>query len=169
MLNTYLWHESQNSALVGELKALLFLAAVSSTVPHLPPLPCRRDQDVGFRAFVIVLGWKYGDVGCCLLAAFPCHALWDNLSTKMCIAKHSPGFFFHSLNKYLSVHYMQGTVAFIKYYISSVKAWEIKWQTFIHSLECTEHLWVSVTKLSSTGYHKDERDTVLPLKELVIQ
>lgn len=83
-----------------------------------------------------------------------------------CVAKLS-FFFFHSLSKYLSTHCMQGMVAFIlKYYIYAVKPWEFKWQAFTHLLECagiSEFLL-----LSSPGYHKNDKDTVLPLKGLMI-
>lgn len=139
----------------------LFFAAISSAIPHLPCLLCSRDQNEGFRAFVIVIGRKRGGVSHCLLSSFPCYTLWNSVSTKT-----QDFSFFHWTNICMPTIYkalLPLSSIFLQWKLekSNVK--------FIQSLKCTEHLWVSVTKLSSTGYCKNEGDTVLPLKELAIQ
>ena len=70
------------------IRSRFFVAAVSSAIPHLPCLLCSRDQNEGFRAFVIVIGRKCGGGGCCLLSSFPNYTLWSSVSTNVCIAKH---------------------------------------------------------------------------------
>lgn len=141
--------------LVWEVEALFFLLQLLL----LDPVIGTKTKGLGHLWLPLV---RSEDVGCCLCLPFLA-MLSGTMNIKMYLAKLSPSFFFHSLNKYLSAHGTRDTVAFIPgiiYFFSE----NLRNHLFIHSLECIEHLWVSVTELSSICYQKNEKDTALPFQ-----